>query len=364
MKSKVLLLLGATALGVYTTFAQTESKQMPDQHLTVEVMERTNRLTRLTAKFIRMEPPYASFCKFPHAAAEQSPHDFAYSHVYMNVPGINALKTGMTNYPVGTLVLKEKRVNQEQVLPSLFTGMIKREKGYNPEAGDWEFFAANGKGNLIVARGRITSCMDCHSKHQKTDYLTESWKKSPAISSIREGNILDHHISQLTAGRSNRLSKLTGKPIPLPDFASRLCGVDASQWPTFKIMSADPNLQPKVDIGDWGHSLARKTRYAQVYISQDAAALAQAKEKKRVYPLGTLVLKEKTTHADGSGTELFTGMLKREAGYNPEGGDWEFLVLSGDATTITARGKIASCLDCHSRHQKTDYLTESWKTAQ
>lgn len=88
------------------------------------------------------------------------------------------------------------------------------------------------------------------------------------------------------------------------------------------------------------------------------------RKKNRVYPVGTLVIKEKTTHADGTGTVLFTGMLKRGTGYNPEGGDWEFLVLSGDATTITARGKIASCLDCHSRHQKTDYLTESWKTAQ
>ncbi|MGV3757550.1 MAG: cytochrome P460 family protein [Verrucomicrobiota bacterium] len=153
---------------------------MPDQFLALEVMGRDTRLTRITATPLRIDPPYAALCGVPNITVEQSPHDFAHIHVYMNVPGINALKASMTNYPVGTIVLKEKKSDPKNVVPQLFTGMIKREKGYNPEAGDWEFFAANGKGNLIVARGKINSCMDCHSKHQKTDYLTESWKKSPA----------------------------------------------------------------------------------------------------------------------------------------------------------------------------------------
>ena len=176
MNSKVLSALGAACACGCVAFAQTESQRMPDQFITREVMDRETRLTRITATSIKVDPPYAALCKYPHAAAEQSPHDSSYIHVYMNVPGINALNTGMTNYPVGTIVLKEKKRTPEQMIPSLFTGMIKREKGYHPEAGDWEFFAANGRGDLIVARGKISSCLDCHSRYQKTDYLTERWK--------------------------------------------------------------------------------------------------------------------------------------------------------------------------------------------
>ncbi len=179
MKTKARWFLSGIFVFSCLAYAQTSapsSKGMPDQFIAREVMDRDTRLTRITASPIKVDPPYATLCKFPHAAVEQSPHDFSYIHVYMNVPGINALKTGMTNYPVGTIVMKEKKRNPDQVIPSLFTGMIKREKGYNPEAGDWEFFAANGKGDLIVARGKISSCLDCHSRHQKTDYLTEKWK--------------------------------------------------------------------------------------------------------------------------------------------------------------------------------------------
>lgn len=182
MKPKVCWLLSGLLVSGCLTNTQSVtpvSKSTPDQFIAREVMERDTRLKRITAKPLRVDPPYSALCKSPHAAVEQSPHDYSYVHVYMNVPGVNALKTGMTNYPVGTIVLKEKKRNPDQVIPSLFTGMIKQEKGYHPEAGDWEFFVTTGKGDLVVARGKISSCLDCHSRHHRTDYLTGHWK--PAL---------------------------------------------------------------------------------------------------------------------------------------------------------------------------------------
>jgi hypothetical protein len=39
-------------------------------------------------------------------------------------------------------------------------------------------------------------------------------------------------------------------------------------------------------------------------------------------------------------------MVKRPAGYDPTGGDWEYLVL--DATgRIEQRGRLALCARCH-----------------
>jgi hypothetical protein len=76
-----------------------------------------------------------------------------------------------------------------------------------------------------------------------------------------------------------------------------------------------------------------------------------------VFPEGATVLKEKFSDAAGTKTELFTGMVKREAGYNPECGDWEFFTLPGDASKISAGGKIQNCMECHVEYKNQDYVT-------
>jgi hypothetical protein len=84
-----------------------------------------------------------------------------------------AIKTGKTGfrYPVGTIL---------QLFP--FEAMVKREKGFNPGGGDWEYFrlgisptgttiAARGKGEVGNAAG---SCQTCHATlAAQYDYVCE-----------------------------------------------------------------------------------------------------------------------------------------------------------------------------------------------
>ncbi|HXB59867.1 MAG TPA: hypothetical protein VNU95_09890, partial [Candidatus Acidoferrales bacterium] len=58
--------------------------------------------------------------------------------------------------------------------------------------------------------------------------------------------------------------------------------------------------------------------------------------------------------------ELFTGMIKREVGYNPECGNWEFFTLPGDASKISARGKIQNCMECHKAYKSSDFVTKAY----
>jgi len=60
-------------------------------------------------------------------------------------------------------------------------------------------------------------------------------------------------------------------------------------------------------------------------------------------------------------------MVKREAGFSPETGDWEFFFLnvSADGTEIATRGTAdttnvfgGNCLDCHAPAAGYDYLCE------
>ena len=78
-------------------------------------------------------------------------------------------------FPPGTVILKQKFRDAAVLEPLLYTGMLKREKGYNPACGDWEFFAVTGDGKSVTERGRVSSCMACHRRYSKSDFVTKEY---------------------------------------------------------------------------------------------------------------------------------------------------------------------------------------------
>ena len=84
---------------------------------------------------------------------------------------------------------------------------------------------------------------------------------------------------------------------------------------------------------------------AEVFTSQDAAATYAALSRSSRFVAGAVLVKkhsEKDSRAPGP---IFV-MSKREAGFFPQGGDWEWLVTDPDGW-IEDRGAIASCARCH-----------------
>src|SRR5215210_8676257 len=69
-------------------------------------------------------------------------------------------------------------------------------------------------------------------------------------------------------------------------------------------------------------------KFINVFVN-DAGRRAMLKELRPRFPVGSLVVKEKLPARDAKEPELLTAMFKREAGYDPEGGDWEYMVLDG-----------------------------------
>lgn len=97
-------------------------------------------------------------------------------HVYVSLEGVPAMKTNGVAFPVGTLILKEKFPTATAKTPELYTGMLKREQGYNPGCGDWEFFTLDGARGAITARGRIESCIKCHKYYSTSDFVTKAYQ--------------------------------------------------------------------------------------------------------------------------------------------------------------------------------------------
>jgi Cytochrome P460 len=78
-------------------------------------------------------------------------------------------------------------------------------------------------------------------------------------------------------------------------------------------------------------------------------------------PLRAMVVKEKHPDAQASGPlTSYAAMIKREAGYDPENGDWEYLYEVPGPNRWATRGPLPACSDCHRQAKATDYLFRSY----
>lgn len=122
---------------------------------------------------VKMDPAVAALCAAPAFPRPANPHQNKFLSVYVNDVGRQAMMTERNpRFPQGSLIVKEKLSNRESQAPELLTAMLKRERGYNPESGDWEYLVLDGTASKIVERGRLASCSSCHVAYSGTDFVT------------------------------------------------------------------------------------------------------------------------------------------------------------------------------------------------
>jgi hypothetical protein len=89
---------------------------------------------------------------------KQNPHFDRYLTVFVNDIGKDAMMKGGT-FPVGSVIVKEKQhgtiTEKPNGKPIMSTVMVKREKGYNPTCGDWEFAALDATGTKTNGEGKM-----------------------------------------------------------------------------------------------------------------------------------------------------------------------------------------------------------------
>ena len=105
-----------------------------------------------------------------------NPHRDKFITVYVNDAGKHAmLQEKSPRFPQGSIIVKEKLTDRDSTAPELLTAMIKREPGYDPDNGDWEYMALDGAGEEVQARGRLESCQACHMMSKHTDYVSRNY---------------------------------------------------------------------------------------------------------------------------------------------------------------------------------------------
>ncbi len=102
---------------------------------------------------------------------------------------VNKDDSGFDLFVPGTILLKEhyKNENGQPGAPETITLMIKREKGYDPNAGDWEYSQFDTTGKMLMeGRSRriniFQNCTECHANIKERDYIFttySSWLPVP-----------------------------------------------------------------------------------------------------------------------------------------------------------------------------------------
>lgn len=111
--------------------------------------------------------------------------------------------------------------------------------------------------------------------------------------------------------------------------------------------------------GGLGNAHEGSSGLREVYINSVGSA-ASSGTSALPYPEGTIVVKE-SFKSDGGEKGKLTGitvMAKREAGYDPENGDWEYLNVKPDLK-VSAQGRLSGCVSCHSASDDDYVFTSS-----
>ena len=170
----VVVLLVATS----TVLFASDEKSLTNDEL-VAMVAKLDVLTLVTPEAVKMPPLVWTFCRAPgpndvgHSDFPKNPD--AHFKVFVTSAGAGAMKDVKAAFPIGTVILKQKLAKKDDGAPVLYTGMLKREKGFNATCGDWEFFLVSGDGKTVTDRGKIQSCMRCHVKYSGSDFVTKKY---------------------------------------------------------------------------------------------------------------------------------------------------------------------------------------------
>jgi hypothetical protein len=104
--------------------------------------------------------------------------------VYVNEVARHALLSEKKpQFAVGSVIVREKLARETDAAPQLLVVMVKRERGFNPKANDWEFLMLDGDARRVRHREKTGSCQTCHAQQKKSDfvfrtYLTEDTRRA------------------------------------------------------------------------------------------------------------------------------------------------------------------------------------------
>lgn len=170
----IILVISVCCSVVYfkSSIGQTKSKSI-QQDPRVTLISDYKKWTLVNPKPVMMEKTVAAMCAAP--MLNKSPHKDKYISVYVNNIGKSAMMDQLKpQFPVGTVIVKEKLDQEDSKTPELLTVMVKREKGFNKELDDWEFLVFDGTA-AQAQNIEAESCQRCHEAYTNTNFIVRNY---------------------------------------------------------------------------------------------------------------------------------------------------------------------------------------------
>ena len=175
----VTLLLGATFL------LRTEHAAMDGFAFDAAALNDKTIWTQVNAQPYHIPTELDTLCSAPTSEQYKSisdrvgnPHIVPSIVVFVNNAGKQAMFAKQPRFPEGSVIVKQKLgAFYERNKPLLYTVMRKREAGYNPAVGDWEFLVYAGDGKQLQASGKLENCQACHVGKKDSDFVFRPYVK-------------------------------------------------------------------------------------------------------------------------------------------------------------------------------------------
>ena len=174
----VILLLLVPACG--QSLSDTTAKAHSRERETLEIAEIAaiyQQLKRMTPSPVLVNISLARYCigasqqVRDEQKARYGPHTNAAIIVYMNDLAANAFGQRSPIFPAGSVIVKEKIGTGDEIYG--VGGMVKRNKGYDMDNGNWEYFYFETAAD--IESGKLTNCIQCHQDVAVKDYIFGDW---------------------------------------------------------------------------------------------------------------------------------------------------------------------------------------------
>ncbi len=318
-----LILLSGSIL--FISSCKNEATPDPSYTLTQADLNKSTQTQELNVTGVK----YGADVSIAHNGQPISPSE-TYRDIYSSI-GPNG------DIALGTIFTKKtymKNADGSQGALLVTFAMAKRESGYYANGGDWEYvvmpndgtndYNTNPNGTLppesaTDMRGQLANCASCHAKASSTDYMF-SRGSVPAFIATQD---------QLNAAVNPEDLNITGTKYG-EDVSIPHNGQPLSPDSTYRDIYSNILAQENIDVGT-------------------------------IFTKGTFM-----KHADGSRGPLQVtfAMIKREEGYYPAGGDFEYVMMPNDGSNdyivnpngtlppesaTEMRGQLANCASCHEK---------------
>lgn len=106
------------------------------------------------------------------ASAADVTHTSTFGVAYANdIARGSMLSRETASFPTGSILIREKLLTPTATSPDVLVVMVKREKGFNPKANDWEFLTVSGDMKKIEKREKEGKCRACHASEARNDFV-------------------------------------------------------------------------------------------------------------------------------------------------------------------------------------------------